>query len=89
MITEPGLTRMPLSPAVVAYFLALGLTTTDISISRRAACLVLCYCWFNRADLVLARCKDVISTFGASPSTPTARTLPQTVVSSLSPVVGN
>ena len=74
MITEPGLTRMPLSHAVVAYFLALGFTTTDISILGRAVCLVLCYRWFNRADLVLPRCEDVISTFGASPSTPTATT---------------
>ena len=42
--------RMPLPPTVVHDILSLGLASSDNETLRQAACIVLCYCWFNRAD---------------------------------------
>ena len=43
-------TRMPVPAEVMFDILRLGLTTHDNHTLRRCACLVLCYCWYNRAD---------------------------------------
>jgi hypothetical protein len=42
--------HMPLPPAVVHDILTLGLAFSDKETLRQAACIVLCYYWFNRAD---------------------------------------
>ena len=43
-------TRMPVPAEVMFDILQLGLATSDLHTLRRCACLVLCYCWYNRAD---------------------------------------
>ena len=43
-------TRMPVPAEVMFDILQLGLTTSDTHTLRRCVCLVLCYCWYNRAD---------------------------------------
>ena len=48
--TSSAPVHMPLPPAVVHDILALGLASSDNETLRQAACIVLCYCWFNRAD---------------------------------------
>ena len=42
--------RMPVPADVIFDILRFGLTTIDPSCLRKAACVVLCYCWYNRAD---------------------------------------
>lgn len=42
--------RVPLPADVMLDVLRLGLSTDDVEVLRRCACLVLCYCWYNRAD---------------------------------------
>ena len=41
---------MPVPAEVMFDILQLGLATSDLHTLRRCACLVLCYCWYNRAD---------------------------------------
>jgi hypothetical protein len=48
--TSSAPVRMPLPPAVVHDILTLGLASSAIETLRKASCIVLCYCWFNRAD---------------------------------------
>jgi hypothetical protein len=48
--TSSAPARMPLPPAVVHDILTLGLASSDNETLRQTACIVLCYCWFNRAD---------------------------------------
>ena len=42
--------RAPVPPEAIHALLLLGLNTDDTTVLRRCACIVLCYCWFNRAD---------------------------------------
>ena len=42
--------RTPVPADVMLSILLLGLRTDDLDTLRRCACLILCYCWYNRAD---------------------------------------
>ena len=42
--------RTPVPAEVMLDILHLGLRTSDLETLRRCACLILCYCWYNRAD---------------------------------------
>ena len=50
--------RAPVPADVIYAILQLGLKTSEPAVLRMCACIVLCYCWYNRADtgmLVLRR----------------------------------
>ena len=71
--------RAPVPADVIYAILQLGLTTSEPAVLRMCACIVLCYCWYNRANtgmLVLRR--DVtIDDFGIL-STSRVKPLPAT-----------
>ena len=52
--------RAPVPAEAIHAIMLLGLDTTDQSVLRMCACIVLCYCWYNRADTgVLLLRRDV------------------------------
>ena len=46
----PRINRVPVPAELMLAILRLGLATTELATIRMCACLVLNYCWFNRAD---------------------------------------
>lgn len=46
----PRINRVPVPAELMLAILRLGLSTADLATMRMCTCLVLNYCWFNRAD---------------------------------------
>jgi len=66
-VEDPETSSAPVRmPCVVHDILTMGLASSDNETFRQASCIVLCYCWFNRADYAL-RIMEVITRRSAIP----------------------